>query len=556
MPYKKLSLAVVVLMTVSLILSACATPTPEVVEKVVTQVVKETVKETVIVEGTPQVVEKEVTKVVEVEKPVEVVVTATPKPVSELVIGLSADVESLDMRKLGSVVSMSLLKNINEPLLFFDENAELYPVLAESWEQIDDTTMRFHLRQGVMFHHGVPFTAECVKYSLDKIMDPDFPAWMGFAMDGVVKEAKVVDDYTVDIITVGPTPSLLWRLTLLDIVEPGYAEEGGQDKHPMGTGPFRFVEFIPRQHFIMERNLDYWGEPSAFDRIVGRILPESGTRLAALLAGEVNMINSVTPEMMKQIQEAPGVEVVTGPTGRLIFGNLRNDRPPLDNVKVRQALNYAIDKEAIVDTILKDIAIVAHAPLSPALLGARTDLEYPYDPEKAKQLLDEAGYAGEEIVFALPRGRYPNDGQVAEAIVGYWEAVGVNVKFEQGDFASIQPLVRQGKDGPFDAAFQGWSADALDPVLMLLFLFHSDNSEVRAAYNNPKVDEILDEANSEVDLDKVVELLEEAQSIIWDDAAVVFLYVPVEVLGISDNLEGFTTHPFEYYLFNKAYFSE
>jgi peptide/nickel transport system substrate-binding protein len=537
-----------VLIVVSLMLSACGA-TPE----VVTEVVKETVKETVIVEGTPQVVEKEVTKVVEVEKQVEVVVTPTPAPVKELVLGFSSGIQGLDMRKEGSVVNMSVSKLINEPLLFFDEKGELYPVLAKSWEQIDDVTTRFHLVENAMWHHGVPFTAEAVKYSLDKVLDPEFPAWMNFALDGVVKEAKIIDDHTIDIITTGPTPSLLWRLTLLDLVEPGYAEEGGQDMRPSGTGPYKFVEYVPREHYIVERNPDYWGEPAEFDRIVARILPEDSTRLAALLAGEVDMINAVTPEMMQKIQESEGVETVSGPTTRLIYSSLRNDRPPLDNVKVRQALNYAVDKQAIVDTILKDIAVVANGPLAPVLTGSRTDLGYPYDPEKAKALLEEAGYNGEEIVFAVPRGRYPNDGQVAEAIAAYWQDVGVNVKLEQGDYATIMPLIRQGKDSPYDAAFQGWSADALDPVLMSLFLWHSDYTEGRTAYANPRVDELLDKANTSTDTEEVAALMQEAQGLIWEDAPMVFLYFPVEVLGISDRLKGFSTHPFEYYLFEKAY---
>jgi peptide/nickel transport system substrate-binding protein len=241
-------------------------------------------------------VEKEVP--VEVEKEVEVVVTSTPEPVAELVVGMGADIENFDMRKMGTVVSYSLLKHINETLLFFDENSELYPILAESWEQIDDTTWRFYLREGVNFHDGTPFTADAVKYSLDMVMNPEFPAWMGFALDGVIDEVNVIDDYTVDVVTTSPTPSLLWRLTLVDIVEPEYSEKGGQDRHPIGTGPYKFVQYTPRQNFIMERNEDYWGEQPYFDRVEARILPEDATRLAALLAGEVQMINAVSPEMI------------------------------------------------------------------------------------------------------------------------------------------------------------------------------------------------------------------------------------------------------------------
>ncbi|NJN97443.1 MAG: hypothetical protein HC875_26850 [Anaerolineales bacterium] len=249
----------------------------------------------------------------------------------ELVVAIAQDIGALDIRKEGSAASFSLLRHIYEPLVWFDDGMQLYPLLAESWEQVDDTTMRFNLRQGVTFHNGNPFNAEAVKYSLDKVLDPNFPAWMNFALVDLVKEAKVVDEYTVDIVTVAPTPSLLWRLTLLDMVDPQYAETPEMDTSPNGTGPYKFVEFTPSQQFVMERNDDYWGDKSNFQRVTARIIPEAGTRLAALLAGEVQMINAVSPEMLTQINDSANATVTTAPTARLVYVSMRNDRPPLDN---------------------------------------------------------------------------------------------------------------------------------------------------------------------------------------------------------------------------------
>ena len=474
----------------------------------------------------------------------------------ELVVAIAQDIGALDIRKEGSAASFSLLRHIYEPLVWFDDSMQLYPLLAESWEQVDPTTMRFKLRQGVTFHNGDPFNAEAVKYSLDKVLDPNFPAWMNFAMVDLVKEANIVDDYTVDIVTVAPTPSLLWRLTLLDMVNPTYAETPEMDQQPMGTGPYKFVEFTPSQSFVMERNEDYWGKPGNFQGITARIIPESGTRLAALLAGEVQMINAVSPEMIEQIQASDNATLTTAPTARLVYVSLRNDRPPLDKVQVRQALNYAIDKETIVDTILQDIAVVAKSPLPPSLRGARADLSYAYDPEKARQLLAEAGYAGEEIVLAVGRGRYPNDDQVGQAIAAYMQDVGVNVKFEQGEWAAFSAEARKGTEAPFDAFFQGWSADALDPVLMMTFLFQSPNTEARTSYANPTVDDLISEAALTTDPAKVDELLSEAQSTVWDDAPFIFMYIPKEVLGISSNLKGFTARPDEFFFFNQAFFAQ
>ncbi|MFN8460108.1 MAG: ABC transporter substrate-binding protein, partial [Anaerolineae bacterium] len=174
-------------------------------------------------------------------------------------------------------------------------------------------------------------------------------------------------------------------------------------------------------------------------------------------------------------------------------------------------------------------------------------------PEKAKQLLQEAGYKGEEIVFAVGKGRYPNDDQVGEAIAGYLKDVGLNVKYDQGEWATYSAENRKGKDSPFDAFFQGWSADALDPVLMMSFLFQSTNTGSRTAYANPKVDELITAANTTNDPTKLDEQLREAQGLVWDDAPVIFMYIPKEVLGISKDLKGFTSRPDEFFFFNQAF---
>jgi peptide/nickel transport system substrate-binding protein len=244
---------------------------------------------------------------------------------------------------------------------------KFYPVLAASWEQVNPTTMRFKLQPNAKFHNGKPLTADAVKYSLEKAMDPKSGAWMLFALDGLLKGATVVDPQTVDIETTSPTPSLLYRLTLLDIVEPAYAETPDMQTKPMGTGPYRFVEFTPRQQLVMTRNPDYWGKAPAIERITARIMPEAGTRQAALLSGEVQMIDAVSPEMMQRIQASQNATVTTVPSARLVYILLRNDRGPLANVKVRQGLNYAIDKNALTGAILKDISTIAKGPLPPSV---------------------------------------------------------------------------------------------------------------------------------------------------------------------------------------------
>jgi peptide/nickel transport system substrate-binding protein len=225
----------------------------------------------------------------------------------------------------------------------------------------------------------------------------------------VVRDVQVVDKSTVDYITAVPNRPLLRALSSQTTLSPRALQELGPKiaTNPVGTGPYKFIEYVPGQHLLMEVNPNYWGPKPKSQRLKIRFLPENGTRVAALESGEVMLITNVPPDTIKRLKSNPQLEMRTAVTNRIMLVNLRTDRPPWNDKRARQALNYAIDKEAITEGILGGLAPSARAPLAPALLGSHPGLQpYPYDPEKAKKLLAAAGAIGgaviTETVFAWP----------------------------------------------------------------------------------------------------------------------------------------------------------
>jgi peptide/nickel transport system substrate-binding protein len=474
---------------------------------------------------------------------------------SELVFGVAQDFGALDPRRLGSAMSFSMLRHFYEPLVWYDENSKIVPVLAESWERVDPTTVRFKLRRNARFHKGQPFNAEAVKFSLEQVLNPAFPAWMRFAVGGVIKGARVVDANTVDIQTERPVAvsALLQRLTVVDMVEPAHAVTPDQDRSPNGTGPYRFIEFLPRTHLRMERNPNYWGPAPQIERITVRIIPEESTRIAALQRGEAQIINTIPPESLPRLRQQTDLQLTTGPSLRHIFVHMRNDRKPFDKVQIRQALNYAVNKEAIVDHVLRDMAVVAKGQFAPILPGARTDLgPYPFDPARAKRLIQEAGYNNEPVTLGVGAGRFPNDRQVAEVVLSYVKSVGINARLVVMDFATYSAEIAKGTNSQFDFFLNGWSVVPPDPVLGLSSTVLSRGNAPRFNYQNPRVDAMIERAILATNEGELAGLLRDIQQQVWTDAPFIFMYHPIEIVAHSRRLEGFKARPDEFTFFQST----
>ncbi len=327
-----------------------------------------------------------------------------------IVVGLRASIEGLDPANHRSRIAETVVRNMFDGLVTRTPDGRVVPEVAESWQALSPTLWEFTIRRGITFHNGDPLTADDVVFTFTRIITEgglgdgkSSPRRAGL-LDPVERVEKV-DDYTVHFHLSAPWPIILQMLVHQQIVPQRYLEEVGSDRFaqaPIGSGPFKFVEGSLDERVVMERYDGYYGGapdlppvgPAPVRRAIFRVLPENAVRVAALKAGEAHIIQSVPPAMVPELRADPNVEVKTAPGTRVYFMELNVTKPPFDHVRVRQALNYAIDWELIIDKVLGGFATRLGGPLLPHGFALDPDLKpYPYDPARAKTLLQEAGFS-------------------------------------------------------------------------------------------------------------------------------------------------------------------
>lgn len=471
----------------------------------------------------------------------------------ELVVAFTPDPLQMSPWLPNSMPGYSIAAHIYEPTIFRDEQMNLVPYLAESFEQISPDTIQIRLRQGVRFHNGEELTSAAVKFSYETIISEGSKAlWK--AMLASIRVVETPDPYTALVHTTEPNRALIRNLTLVGIMTEQIYNEIGENWANMaiGTGPFRFVEYQPGNQVVLERNEEYWGDKPALRRIVFRIITENGTRISSLQSGDVAMINNVPPDQIDGIESRDELQILSTPTARIVYCGLRTDRPPFDNVQVRQALNYAINKEEIVNGLFAGRTEAAVGPLAPMVFGAATDLgPWPYDPDRARQLLKEAGNPNPTVVFGCANGRYINDRLVGETIAGYMGEVGFNVEFLAPEWGDYYAEVFRNEESQYDMHLLAWGVINLEPDYQLREHFHSQWSR-RTGYSNPEVDRLLDEAARTFEEAQTIELLRQAQEIIWEESPWAWLYFQPEIHGVSSRLMGYSPRPDEYIRFHRA----
>jgi peptide/nickel transport system substrate-binding protein len=526
----RLAQLLALLLLVSLVLTACGpAPTPEVVEKVV--------KETVVVK---EEVEVEVTKVVEVEK--EVVVTATPvpptpPPYKPLVLVIGAEPAQLDPQARDSGNERAINDQIYENLLYRDRDMNIVPGLAESLPEVaDETTWRVKLRQGVQFHNGEPFNAEAAAYSINRLIDEEYNSELR-AFSGPIIEAKAVDEYTLDIMTDGPDPILPSRLAaFMKMVPPKYFEENPDKlvENPVGTGPYKFVEWVRGDHVTLVANEDYWdGAPETKDVVI-RFIAEDATRLAALQAGEADFVRDLLPEFI------PLAPKVTN-TGGIEFPIIRinTHKGVLADKRVRQALNYAVDKEAMVEALFGNYATVYEGQIcGPGIFGYNPDVKaYPYDPDKARELLKEAGADGASLEIVGERGRWLKDAEIAETVAGYLRDVGLDITLTMLEFGKwFELLLIQPPENQPDLQFSSNSQELLDADRALRS-YYSNKWNKAGNYFNPDMEELIIAQGRELDRAKREAIIHEALAFGHEEAVIIFLINLDFIYGLSERLE-------------------
>lgn len=476
-----------------------------------------------------------------------------PQIAQELIVLTGSDASTFDPHFCTDSATEIFNKNMYSNLVKFNSSMELVPDLAESWDiSLDNLTWTFKLRQGVMFHDGTPFNGEAVKISFERVLNPDIGSPRRSVLE-VIDKVEVMDENTVNITTKTPCGSLLQQLAhpVGAIISPAALDTYGDQfsSHPVGTGPFKFVEWKMGEELVLERNVDYFDGAPQVAKVYFRVVPEDATRSLLLESGSADIAMRLPVTEVERLEGNADVSIGASDTVMTMYIALNNNKGALKDVKVRQALNYAVDKSVIVNDILGGLATIADAPISPDTWGYASIGAYPYDVDKAKQLLAEAGYGnGLDLEIWTPVGRYLMDTQVAENLQAQWDKAGINVKIRQWEF---QALMSEVKKAEFDMVLLGWSPSTGDADQGLYPVFHSSQwppASNRAQYSNAAVDKLLEDAKVEVDPDKRAELYKQAQQTIMDEGAWTFLYYPKQALAYRSNISGIQILPTEHIL--------
>lgn len=463
------------------------------------------------------------------------------EPQGQVVIAQGVDATTLDPHNHIETPTANILLNIFDNLLWRSPDLKIEPMLAESYRLIDDKTWEFKLRKGIKFHNGEDFNAEAVKFSLERVANPA-NKMKQLTFFKALDRIDIVDDYTVHVVTKEPFPVLPAILAVGGgggaIVPPEYIKEKGDAHfavHPVGTGPFKFVKWNKDDQVVMEANLSYFRGTPPVKTVIFRPIPEASTRIAALLTGEVDLITNVPPNLIPQIEGSGQAFISTAPSVRVIFLGINTlQGGPMADKRVRQALNYAIDVDSLIKTIQEGHGFRTATPLTKDHFGYNPNLKpYPFDLEKAKKLLTEAGYPdGFDLVLNSPDGRYLNDKQVAEAIVGQWQKAGIRAQVKIHEWGNYVNLVYTHKAGP--VYLLGWGNSTLDAHFTYFPLLHT--GEPISNYSNSEFDKIIEEAQVIIDETKRLGLYHKAAEIVVEDAAWVFLYQQNDIYGVSHRL--------------------
>ncbi|WP_027834722.1 ABC transporter substrate-binding protein [Maritalea myrionectae] len=481
-------------------------------------------------------------------------------PADVLVVGQIAEPKSLDPAAVTAVNDFRILVNLYEGLVRYKPGTlEVAPALAESWDISEDgTEYTFKLREGVTFHDGTPLNAEAVKFNFDRMLDEDhpyhntgpFPLAFFFS---AVEETMAVDDLTVKFKLNAPYAPFMSNLAYPTglLVSPAAVKEHGEDigRHPTGTGPFKFVEWASNERVVVDRYADYWGEPAGVQAVVFRPITDANTRVAEMLAGGIDMMVEVPPTALSQFQ-GDDFTIVEQAGPHVWFLILNAKEGPFANKLVRQAANYAINKEALVNDVLEGTAAVAAGPTPPAFAWAyNEELDpYPYDPEKAKELLAEAGAEGAELTFYVTEGGSGMLDPVAmgTAIQADLAAVGLDVKIETYEWNTFLGEVNPGLEGKADMAEMAWMTNDPDtlPYLALRTDAWPENGGFNSGYySNEKVDELLEKARTSTSQEERAELYREMQVIVQEDAPWVFVANWKQNAVTNDRVENFDLEP-------------
>lgn len=492
---------------------------------------------------------------------------SAPVLAKDLTIGLASEPTSIDPHFHNLTPNNALARHLFDSLVDTDTNQKLIPGLAVSWKAINDTTWEIKLREGVKWHDGSPFTADDVVFTFTRAVNvPNSPSSFGTYIKG--KTAEKVDDHTVHIKTEKPYPLMPNDLSTFVIVskkngDGASTQDYNSGKAAIGTGPFKYKEYVPGDRIVYVRNDDYWGDKPKWETLTFKPIKSAPSRVAALLAGDVDMIEQVPTTDIERLKKESKVELSQGVSNRVIYLHLDHKRDkspfvkaadggdiknPLKDKRVRMAISKAINRDAIVERVMEGVAIKAGQLLPEGFFGVSPNLKpVDYDPEGAKKLLAEAGLKdGFRLTIHGPNDRYINDAKIAEAIAQMLTRVGI--KTEVVTMPRSVYFKRASRGGPdktpeFSFILVGWGAgsgEASSPLKSLIHTYDKSRgfgASNRGRYSNPEVDKLIEDALATVDDAKRQDMLAKATELAINDGAIIPLHYQVNTWASRKGLK-------------------
>jgi peptide/nickel transport system substrate-binding protein len=453
----------------------------------------------------------------------------------EIAAGLSERMLTLDPANHYSISTTSVLRHLFDPLIDVTNDSKFVPALAETWRPVNNTTWRFTLRKGVTFHDGTPFNADSVVFTLKRVQSNSklIKSFVYQDLESVEKDG----DYAVTVTSKRPFGSLPAHLTMLGMLPPsaGKNEEAFFQK-PVGTGPFRFASWTHGDQIAMTANPTYWkpGIPKV-EKVTFRFIPELSTRTAALRSGELQVIDRVTPDLVETLKGTRGVKVLDVPAIEAQRWIFQLGKEPVKDQRLRQAISLAIDRGVIIKELLKGYGRPVDSPVPPGLIGHMSLPPKVYDPEKARQILKQAGYSNVSVDIVLMKDFYPKQLEITQAVAAMLGDVGIKLNIKNLEIASAR---EQRTAGTYDLFFSGWAHMPHDPDWYFGQWFTKAGSEKLTRYSNPKVEQLI--AEGRVPDAKVRQAkYEELERIVWDEDAEIWLYYTVAIYGVSERLRNF-----------------
>ena len=461
-----------------------------------------------------------------------------------IVIAQGADPTSLDPYGTTDTPAIRVAQCIFETLVTRDDDGNIAPMLAESWEIQDDCTYIFHLRKGVKFHNGEELKASDVAFSFSKIAESPHASSIRATID--FENSKAIDDYTFEMKLTEPFGPILNHLghpVMAIVNEKAYTEAGNQvSEQPCGTGPYKFVSWVPDDRIELVTFDDYWGGKANITNMTWRTIPEIASRSIEVEAGTVDIAIDIQASELERLEKVDKVTTFKEEQSSINFICLNNMIAPFDNVKVRQAINMAIDVDAICKVVYQGTGAVARAPMSKSVWAYNDNLpEHEYNVEKAKALLAEAGYPdGFTCTMTCDQNQQRLD--TAEMVQAQLAQIGITMEIasmERGAF--IDKVIA----GELEMFGLGWTADTGDPDYALFASFHSSmhgEGGNMSFYSNPELDELLELGRSSTDPDVRKDAYYKVQEIVWDEVPCIFLQCPEDLYAYNSSLKNFATN--------------